>query len=448
MVKEYDIDKALSILQKAYDKWDDEKSLQAVLIIYEDKKEIEKGLKLVQERLESQKPVPDFMKIYLVEKLIAFQNYEEVIELKDICFEINTNQILRYLFFSAANLEKYDLAISAGKAIEKTPDLTDDLKPSFFAYFGEIYYLSGQDEKSVEYFIKSNELKLLMALFREFTAKEDEQTKQRIIKILDSFIKQNPDKELANFLAGFTYMNLELNNESENYFNLVSYDFIKKNELLNTTAEAYLTNSENISKAVELLELRNEQKSTVNEFLGFYFYLENSDSLSFYYLSRALKENPQAEVDLFLVTSIIAEKLEKIKDMIFILENAIQLYPQSPDVLNTLGYSIAKHGIEDKYEAAEKMLQKALQIESENLHIWDSLAWLYFKMDKYEQALQAMEKPLKQKIELSELAFHLGEIYLKLDQEKLAIEYLKIAIELANDEKSVERSKKLLEELE
>ena len=448
MVQEYDIEKALSILQKAYKKWDDEKSLQAILIIYEDKKEIEKGLKLVQERLESQKPVPDFMKIYLVEKLIAFQNYDEVIELKGICFEINTNQILRYLFFSAANLEKYDLAIYAGKAIEKTPDLTDELKPSFFAYFGEIYYLSKQDEKAVEYFIKSNELKLLMALFREYTAKEDEQTKQRIIKILDSFIKQNPDKDLANFLAGFTYMNLELNEESENYFNLVSADFIKENGLLNTTAEAYLTNSENISKAKELLELRDEQESGVNEFLGFYFYLENSDSLSFYYFSQALKENPQSDVDIFLVASLVAEKSGKIEEMILILENAFQLYPQSPDVLNTLGYSIAKYGIEDKYEAAEEMLKKALEIESENNHIWDSLAWLYFRMDKYEQALQAMEKPLEQEIELSELAYHLGEIYLKLEQKKYAKEYLKIAIDLANDDESVELSKKLLKELE
>ena len=448
MIQEYDIEKALSILQEAYKKWDDEKSLQSILIIYEDKKEIDKGLKLVQERLESQKPVPDFMKIYLIEKLFAFQNYEEIIELKDICFEINTNQILRYLFFSSANLEKYDLAISAGKAIEKTPDLTDEMKPSFLAYLGDVYYLSKQDKKAVEYFIKSNELKLLMGLFREYAAKEDEQTKQRIIKILDSFIEQNPDKDLANFLAGFTYMNLELNEESENYFNLVSVDFIKENGLLNTTAEAYLMNSENISKAVELLELRDEQESGVNEFLGFYFYLENSDSLSFYYLYRALKENPQSDVDIFLVTSFVAEKLGKIEDMILILEDAIQLYPESPDVLNTLGYSIAKYEFTDKYAAAEEMLKKALEIESENNHIWDSLAWLYFKMDKYEQALQAMEKPLEQEIELSELAYHLGEIYLKLDQKERAIEYLKIAIELANDEKSVELSKKLLEELE
>jgi len=36
---------------------------------------------------------------------------------------------------------------------------------------------------------------------------------------------------------------------------------------------------------------------------------------------------------------------------------------------------------------------------------------------------------------------------LKLDKKELAREYLKIAIELANDEKSVELSKKLLKEL-
>ncbi len=447
MIQEYDIYKALSILQESYKKWDDEKSLQSILIIYEDKKEIEKGLELVQERVKSHKPVPDFMKIYLIEKLFAFQDYEKIIELKDICFEINTNQILRYLFFSAANLEKYDLAISAGKAIEKTPDLTDELKPSFFAYLGNIYFLSKLDEKAVEYFLKSNEMQALMGLFGELTADADEMTKQRIQKIISLFIEQNPDKDLANFLAGFTYMNLELNEESENYFNLVSVDFIKENGLLNTIAEAYLTNSENIPKAKELLELRDEKEPTINEFLGFHFYLENSDTLAFHYFSQALKENPQSEVNIFLVASLVAEKLGKINNMIFILENAIQLYPQSPDVLNTLGYSIAKYEIKDKYAAAEEMLKKALEVESENNHIWDSLAWLYFKMDKYEQALQAMEKPLEQEIKLSELAYHLGEIYLKLDKKELAREYLKIAIELANDEKSVELSKKLLKEL-
>ena len=76
--------------------------------------------------------------------------------------------------------------------------------------------------------------------------------------------------------------------------------------------------------------------------------------------------------------------------------------------------------------------------------IWDSLAWLYFRMGKYEEALSAMEKPLLEKIENSEIAYHLGEIYLKINQTDIAIKYLKLAVELDNDSDSVKLSQKIL----
>ncbi len=100
--------------------------------------------------------------------------------------------------------------------------------------------------------------------------------------------------------------------------------------------------------------------------------------------------------------------------------------------------------MEQKYSYAETLLIKALDIDPENEMIWDSLAWLYFKMGETKKAMKAMKIPLTKKIENSEIAYHLGEIFLKLDKKEQAKKYLKQAIELANDDDAVEISRKIL----
>ena len=133
--------------------------------------------------------------------------------------------------------------------------------------------------------------------------------------------------------------------------------------------------------------------------------------------------------------------------MIRILKKGIAEFPENADLMNALGYMIAKYELSDNYELAYDLLKKAVTIAPESEMIWDSLAWLYFKDGKLEDALNAMNVPLSKEIKNSEIAYHLGAIYLELGNKKNATKYLELAVQINDDEDSVDRSKLLLADM-
>ena len=78
--------------------------------------------------------------------------------------------------------------------------------------------------------------------------------------------------------------------------------------------------------------------------------------------------------------------------------------------------------------------------------IWDSLAWIYFRLRLYKDALEAMKVPIAKEVKNSEIAYHLGEIYLKLNKKPEAEIYLKLTIEINDNENSVKLAEELLKE--
>ncbi len=435
---------AKEIYEKAYKIWDDEITLRSLITFYEQEKNDNKVIEILQDRIDNNKKMTNRFKTFLLAKYFLMENYESVIANSKTCFEVNNEEVLRYLFFSAINLEIYELAVTAGIAVEDTKSLKDEFKPFFHAYFGNVYFQLNRDEQAVDYFIKSNDIKLLMNFFQQYTFEEEQEKKERLVDILQKFHNKNENKEIADFLTGYTLVLLEEDSEAEKYLDRLTVEFLKKNDLLVTTAITYLTNSQNIPKVKELLSFQDETLVSANELIGMYFFNEQNDSLAYEYLKKEIEENPEPKEDIYIFTSVLLEKFNEIDNAVSILEKAVETYPESADVLNTLGYTIAKHELTGKFEHAESLLRKALEIEPESSMIWDSLAWLHFKKGNIRSAIAAMELPLEQGITHSEIAYHLGEIYLKLDKPELSEKFFRLAIDLDNDETSVEVSKKKL----
>jgi len=251
--------------------------------------------------------------------------------------------------------------------------------------------------------------------------------------------------DMADFLAGYLYALLENNTRSEEYIEKVSKDFLKENNLLETTSIILLSfNNSNLDLIKELLLYRDVQEPSFQEIAGLFYYNTQKDSLAYIYLKEEIEQNSEPTEGTIIIVSILAEKFSDINYLFEIMDIALLLYPENPEILNFFGYSITDLSIEEKYPIALELLSKALHLDPENSMIWDSLAWLHFKMGKYNEALIAMEKPLLEKIENSEIAYHLGEIYLKMNNRDLALKYLKLAIELDNDPDSVKLSQEIL----
>jgi tetratricopeptide (TPR) repeat protein len=122
---------------------------------------------------------------------------------------------------------------------------------------------------------------------------------------------------------------------------------------------------------------------------------------------------------------------------------ALQLNPNSSEVLNYLAYMWAERG--ENLEEAFSMMQKALKQEPENEAFLDSMAWVLFKQKKYKEALPWMEKAISHSSEQDATLFdHLGEIYLGLGQSEKAREAFEKSLKIEPSEavqKKLDRAK-------
>ncbi|MFA6928705.1 MAG: hypothetical protein WCT05_00145 [Lentisphaeria bacterium] len=108
----------------------------------------------------------------------------------------------------------------------------------------------------------------------------------------------------------------------------------------------------------------------------------------------ALSSGQQEELNTFFYTSyaLAAETAGQLKVAITQFRKAHKLDPDSPEICNGLGYTLADH-LQD-LTFAEELIEKAVKAEPENVAYLDSLAWVRFRLQKYHEALKAILKTL------------------------------------------------------
>lgn len=91
------------------------------------------------------------------------------------------------------------------------------------------------------------------------------------------------------------------------------------------------------------------------------------------------------------------------------LQQALNLRPDQPDVLNYLGYSWVTRG--EKLPQAMAMLQKAYLAQPDSGEIADSLGWAYYSLGDFKQAVQRLERAVSLEPVNPEINDHLGDAY-------------------------------------
>ncbi len=115
-----------------------------------------------------------------------------------------------------------------------------------------------------------------------------------------------------------------------------------------------------------------------------------------------------------------AERLE-------LLERAIMKFPDRGIFRNDLGYTYLMMG-KDLGRAYE-LITSAVNLEPENPHYLDSMAWYYYLTGNPKKALENMRIPLQMEEMPAEISYHIGLIYKELGEEAKARTYLLQTIE-------------------
>lgn len=116
--------------------------------------------------------------------------------------------------------------------------------------------------------------------------------------------------------------------------------------------------------------------------------------------------------------------------------------PRNPIALNNLGYFLIERN--ERLDEAVKLVQQAIEIDPENPSYLDSLGWGYFKTGKLDLAEQNLKKALKIDPFSATMLDHLGDVYQKQGNIELAKQFWQRALNYAADAELIAQLKQKL----
>ncbi|MCD8521081.1 MAG: tetratricopeptide repeat protein [Saccharospirillaceae bacterium] len=123
-------------------------------------------------------------------------------------------------------------------------------------------------------------------------------------------------------------------------------------------------------------------------------------------ISQALSVAPD-DINLLYTRAMLAERLDDLNTLEQDLRTVIRLRPDHAEALNALGYTLADRT--DRWAEALPLIERALQLTPDNPAVIDSLGWVYFRMGNLERARPLLKKAFDM-MKDHEIAAHYGEL--------------------------------------
>lgn len=125
-------------------------------------------------------------------------------------------------------------------------------------------------------------------------------------------------------------------------------------------------------------------------------------------------------------------------------EESLKINPQNAGVLNNYAYYLSLQ--KTKLQKAEELAQKALNLDPENPSYLDTLGWIYYQMEEYDQAEKYIRSALKNGGATAEIMEHMGNVFDKLDEPEKARDWWQKALQ--KDSSRTHLKDKISEEVE
>ena len=166
------------------------------------------------------------------------------------------------------------------------------------------------------------------------------------------------------------------------------------------------------------------------------------DTDSAYQILTQLLQNDPDSIELRYNRAMLsAENGSRIAQVESDLRHIIDIQPDSALALNALGYTLANKT--DRYREALQLIERAHKLLPDDPAILDSLGWVLYRLGRKEEALSHLQKAME-KYPDPEIAAHLGEVLWKLDRKDEARNVLREALEKSPDHRVLNETIKRL----
>jgi Flp pilus assembly protein TadD len=97
---------------------------------------------------------------------------------------------------------------------------------------------------------------------------------------------------------------------------------------------------------------------------------------------------------------------------------ALELEPDHPELLNSLGYNWVDRG--ERVEEGMALIRRAVAARPDLGHIVDSFGWAYYRLGQYEQAIPHLERAAALMPNEADAVDHLGDAYWRVGRRREA----------------------------
>ncbi|MGQ9619255.1 MAG: tetratricopeptide repeat protein, partial [Candidatus Aminicenantia bacterium] len=160
-------------------------------------------------------------------------------------------------------------------------------------------------------------------------------------------------------------------------------------------------------------------------------------------LINYMLERKSDNEEVYLRVGDFYEKKGEFKRAEKAVKKAISLNPNFSNAINYLAYSWAERG--KNLDKALNLAKKAVNLDPENPDYLDTIGWICFKLGKISEAKKYLEKAVSKKPWEPEILEHMGFLKIKEGKEKEGIEFFEKSLEMGSENKEV--IEKLIKEL-
>ena len=158
----------------------------------------------------------------------------------------------------------------------------------------------------------------------------------------------------------------------------------------------------------------------------------------------ALKANPKSE-DVCFNTALALERAGDWKQANTLMARFLEKHPENGPAHNFIGYTTVLHSKD--LRTAERYIRRALMLDPGQGYIMDSLGWLLYKQGKLAGARRLLRMAIRLSPREAEVLAHLAEVNVSLHNGARALELLRRALAVSEDEHLAAKIKTRLEEL-
>jgi len=416
---------------------------------YYNNKDFRRAIEKLEYLLENLQEVTMISMRQLLLSYYFTQQFEKVLEMSDYFpLELMDSVQKRMFFFSAYKAQKFPEALEYGEALlEEKESMEPDRLQELYEMMAISEIQLRNYEQANEYFGKISDERFLLPQLNIIPFIVNETGDVSLFHTLLDYAKLNQADTLSctlKALLAYNYAKMDSLDLSKKYISEIDLQHCTDNYPLVLISWTKLQTGISADSVYALLEMRPNKEMTSAQWLGQY-YADNEDAeKAQHYFSQALEQD-STNLDLYLNVAQFYNEYGLFEQEIATLGQGVQFFPENADLLNWLGYSLTEHNI--RLEEAQIMLEKAVELAPDNIYIWDSLGWVYYKLGYYEKALDAMRLLIESDVDDSVICYHLGLIYMENSMTDKAKELLQRSIDENNNEEAVGKARDFLEQI-